>query len=349
MSPSAVLYSGPRDVAAVTLDTPPPGQNQVQIAVAYTGICGTDLHIYHGDMDSRVHPPGIIGHEMSGTIAVLGANVSGWSVGDRVTVMPLDWCGECPACAVGHTHICHNLTFIGIDSTGAMQSRWNVHVRTLVRLPNELDLSHAALVEPTAVAVHDVRRAALTAGERVVVVGAGPVGVLIGLVAARFGADVLILDLDEYRLDVATKVGLRAAIPDAGLQPHINAWTGGAGANVAFEVSGSADGVSTAVESLAVRGRLIQVGIHAAPREVNLHRFFWRELELLGARLYQRDDFEEAVCLVSEGAIPADQLISRIEPMESAPDAFAALERADGVMKILIDCTPGTAVHGSAS
>ena len=115
-------------------------------------------------------------------------------------------------------------------------------------------------------------------------------------------------------------------------------WTEGAGAAVAFEVSGAAAGVTTAVDALAVRGRLVQVAIHSSPREVSLHRFFWRELTLLGARLYHREDFKTAVSLIADRHIPASALISQVEPLGRAVQAFAALEAGAGVMKVLIDC-----------
>jgi threonine dehydrogenase-like Zn-dependent dehydrogenase len=128
-------YLGNRafDVADVPVPVPPPGM--VTVDVAYTGVCGTDLHVYHGDMDARVSPPTVIGHEMSGTIAEVGPDVDGWAVGDPVTVMPLDWCGTCPACRAGNWHVCQNLRFIGLDAEGAMQQRWTVPARSLVRLP----------------------------------------------------------------------------------------------------------------------------------------------------------------------------------------------------------------------
>ncbi|MDQ7809030.1 alcohol dehydrogenase catalytic domain-containing protein [Amycolatopsis sp. A133] len=334
-----VAYSGRRNLVVEAADSvaPPPGH--VRIDVAYTGICGTDLHIYHGDMDGRVHPPGVLGHEMSGLVAELGAGVEGWRPGDAVTVMPLRWCGECPACRAGHSHICHRLVFLGIDAPGSMQSSWTVPAETLVRLPYDLRLDHAALVEPVAVAVHDVRRAALQPGERALVVGGGPIGLLLAVVARRSGAAVLLAEPDPFRRSVAEGLGLTALDPRAeGFPATVDRWTGGEGAAVAFEVSGAEAGVATAVGALATRGRLVQVAIHPAPRHMDLHRFFWRELTLVGARLYDRDDFTAAVGLLGEGAIPARALISRTEPLERAGEAFAALESGAGVMKVLIDC-----------
>ena len=114
-------YVGNSTLTVVDREPVPPGPEQVQIEVAYTGICGTDLHILHGAMDHRVTRPAVIGHEMSGRIAAVGGGVTDWAIGDPVTVMPLAWCGSCPACRAGHRHICHQLNFVGIDSTGSMQ------------------------------------------------------------------------------------------------------------------------------------------------------------------------------------------------------------------------------------
>jgi 2-desacetyl-2-hydroxyethyl bacteriochlorophyllide A dehydrogenase len=334
-----------RYLAARTLDTAPaenplPGPGEVEIAPAYVGICGTDLHIFHGDMDARVAAPAVLGHEMSGRIVRVGAGVEDWSPGDAVTVMPLRWDDTCPACRAGHQHICQHLDFIGIDSPGAMQQRWTVPATTLVRLPGSLPLDHAALVEPTAVAVHDVGRAQVRSGEKAVVVGGGPVGILIALVARAAGAEVRVVELSSHRRRLAEKLGLTTWDPAADDLPElVREWTGDAGADVAFEVSGAQGGVDTAVDVLGVRGRLCLVAIHPRPREVNLHRFFWRELTLVGARLYDRTDFEKAVTLVADGTVPAEQLISKVVPMAQAPDAFEALEGGGDVMKILVNCT----------
>lgn len=333
------LYTGARSFVVQDADEVAPEVGEVQLEVAYTGICGTDLHIFHGDMDARVGLAAVIGHEMSGRIAVLGDGVTGWAVGDPVTVMPLAWCGRCPACRNGHRHICHNLNFIGIDSMGSLQARWTVPASTLVRLPDELSLQHAALVEPTAVAVHDVRRAGILPGERVVVVGGGPIGLLIACVARRAGADVVLAELDLYRRAVAEGLGLTTLDPGTeDVRALVEARTAGAGAEVAFEVSGAAAGVDLAVDVLGVRGRVVMVAIHPQPRPVNLHRLFWRELTLVAARLYDRSDFESAVELVAGGDIPVAALISRVEPLSGVERAFAALEAGGGVMKVLIDC-----------
>ena len=338
----SACYVGERTLELFDLEPRDPGEGEVTIDVAYTGICGTDLHILHGAMDARVTLPAVLGHEMSGTISALGDDVTEWSVGDRVTVMPLRWCGDCPACRAGCSHICHNLDFIGIDSPGSMQASWNVPQEVLVRLPASLSLEHAALAEPTAVAVHDVRRANLQEGERALVVGGGPIGLLVAAVARQRGADVVVAELSESRRELADKVGLQVVDPAAVDMPaFIAGWSDGAGVDVAFEVSGAAAGVQTAIQSLAVRGRLVCVAIHATPPPVDLFRVFWRELTLIGARVYERADFTEAVRLLEVGAVPAAALITRVEPLERAAAAFAELETGRA-MKVLINCDDGS-------
>jgi (R,R)-butanediol dehydrogenase/meso-butanediol dehydrogenase/diacetyl reductase len=335
------VYQGNRTFTVQDAEPITPGEGEVTLAVAYTGICGTDLHVLHGAMDHRVATPAVIGHEMSGSIAAVGPGVEGWEIGDPVTVMPLAWCGQCPACRAGHTHICHHLKFIGIDSPGAMQNRWTVPANLLVALPANLPLRFGALVEPTAVAVHDVRRSALRAGEHAVVVGAGPVGLLIACVARGVGADVTVVEIDPYRRQVAADLGFDVVDPStANVVAAVEARTGGGGAAVAFEVSGSVAGVQSATEVLATRGRLVVVAIHSVPRAVDLHRVFWRELTVVGVRVYQRDDFEEAVRLLASGHVPVDRLIERVVPLEDVAEAFRLVEHG-GVVKVLIDCRAG--------
>jgi (R,R)-butanediol dehydrogenase / meso-butanediol dehydrogenase / diacetyl reductase len=335
----AATYIGDQRFRVEEHDAREPGEGEVRLDVAYVGICGTDLHIKHGAMDARVTIPAVIGHEMSGTVADVGDGVTGWAPGDRVTVMPLDWCGRCPACRAGHEHVCHNLVLVGIDAAGAMQQSWTVPERLLVRLPPELGLGHAALTEPAAVAVHDVRRAGLRRGERALVVGGGPIGVLIAAVAAAGGADVVVSEPNAFRRALAQELGLKTLDPAGDdVAAMVDEWTRGAGVDVAFEVSGSEAGLAAATYALCVRGRLVVVAIHSQPVAVDLFRVFWRELDLRGARVYERADFEHAVALLASGAVPAARLITDTEPLERTEGAFAALEGGGDVMKVLIDC-----------
>ncbi|TFV98221.1 zinc-dependent alcohol dehydrogenase [Leifsonia flava] len=334
-------YTGDSTIAIAEAEPQAPDAGQVQIRVSYVGLCGTDLHILHGSMDARVQTPLVFGHEMSGTIAAVGAGVDGWDVGDAVTVMPLDWDGTCPACLAGNQHICQNLDFIGIDSPGALQALWNVPAATLVALPAGIALDAAALVEPVAVAVHDVRRSEVAPGEKAVVIGGGPIGVLIATVARAFGAEVAVIELDPNRRAQIEALGFATLDPrETDQVAWMEEWTAGAGADVVFEVSGAAAAVLGATALAKVRGTIVVVAIHPTPREIDLQRVFWRELRLLGARVYQRTDFERAVELVADGTIPSAVLISKIVPLSETRAAFDDLQ-GGRAMKVLVDVQAG--------
>lgn len=335
----ALLYAGGTITTADVPDVPL-GPDEVAVAVAYTGICGTDLHIFHGDMDARVPKPLVPGHEMSGTVMECGSAVTGFAVGQPVTVMPIVSCGACPACDGGNRHLCHTLRVLGVDDTGSMQSRWVVPADNLLPLPESLDLKAAALIEPLAVAVHDVRRGGVEPGDHVLVVGGGPIGLLIALVAKHEGADVRLSEMDAERRRAAEALGISTIDPAAVVVPEeVGRWTDGVGADISFEVSGSVPGIDSALHSLAVRGRLVVVAIHSKPAPVDLFRVFWREVTLIGARLYDRTDFERAIELAASGAVPTASLITGVVGMSEAEDAYRALESGQG-MKILIDCQP---------
>ncbi|GIV80028.1 alcohol dehydrogenase catalytic domain-containing protein [Litorilinea aerophila] len=334
----AVFYEGDRRIRVGTCTPRPPGPNEVQIQVAYGGICGTDLHIFHGAMDRRVRMPQIMGHEMSGRVHAVGSQVQGIRVGDPVTVMPLDPCGVCPACQAGHSHICHNLKFLGIDTPGAFQSFWTVPAHTVFRLPETLSLQQAALIEPLAVACHDVRLGEVKAGDQVVVIGGGPIGTLIALVAREQGAHVLVSDVNPHRLALIQELGFQVVNPlEEDLPGLVQQQTNGAGADVVFEVSGSAAGARTMTELLRTRGLAVVVAIFGQPPAVDLFRVFWRELRLRGVRVYEQEDFQRAIELAASGRLPLDKLITSVRPLEQLQAGFEEMEQGGANMKILLE------------
>lgn len=335
----AAYYEGPRKISIRDCQPIDPGENQVQVNVSHCGICGTDLHVYLGDLDHRIKLPEVIGHEGSGTIAKVGAGVTGYQEGDRVVVMPIMSCGVCPACVAGNYHVCHKLKVIGIEAPGAMQSRWTVPANLLFRIPEALSLKHAALIEPTAVACHDIRVAQLQAGEHVVVLGGGPIGALIALVAQHKGAHVVVSEINPFRIRMMRDLGLNVVNPrETKLVEHVLQVTGGAGADVVFEVTGVAPGAEMMTEVAKCRGRLIVVGVFAKPVPVNLYRIFQRELQIAGARVYQREDFDEALAILAGNGIPADQLITDVLPLEKLQHGLDQMASGGQVMKILMEC-----------
>lgn len=334
----AAFYTGNRTIQVNAGTSVPPGPDEVRIDVAYCGICGTDIHIYHGAMDKRVKLPQIIGHEMSGIIGEIGAGVKGFAPGEAVVVRPLDNQGETPADR-GFGHICKGLKFMGIDSAGAFQSSWTVPAFTLHKVPAGVDLKLAALVEPLAVACHDVRLAAVKDGELAIVLGGGPIGILVALVARAAGALVIISEVTPYRRNLAAELGFQAVNPlDTDLPALCQELSKGAGADIVFEVSGARAAALSMTDMLAIRGRIVVVAIHPQPVEVNLFQFFWKELQMRGARVYEPEDYETALAMMAQGNLPLEKLITRVCNLDGLPEAFQSLEGNSDVMKILVDC-----------
>jgi 2-desacetyl-2-hydroxyethyl bacteriochlorophyllide A dehydrogenase len=334
----AAYYEGKHTFRVGPGEALAPGPGEVRLHVAYCGVCGTDVHIYHGRMDQRVSIPQVIGHEAACEVAELGPGVEDVAVGDGVVVRPLQVGAPSPAdnnCA----HIGQNMKFIGIDTPGAFQGAWTVPAYTLHRLPPEMSLRDAALVEPVAVACHDVRLARLAAEEKAVVVGGGPIGLLIALVARLRGAGVLVSEINPQRLNLAKDLGFAAVNPiEEDLVEAVGRFTQGAFADVVFEVSGAAAGVAAMTELPRVRGRIMMVAIHGEPQPVDLFKFFWRELQLIGARAYEAEDFEAAIGLIADGALPLDRIVTQVSPLDNIQSVFETIDQDPAGMKYLIEC-----------
>jgi (R,R)-butanediol dehydrogenase/meso-butanediol dehydrogenase/diacetyl reductase len=316
-----------------------PGPGEVRLNVAYCGICGTDIHIFHSAMDKRVRIPQIIGHEASATVAEVGEGVEGFQPGDPVVVRPLDNRAETPADR-GYSHICKGLKFIGIDSPGAYQNSWTVPAFTLHKAPAGIDLKLAALTEPLAVACHDVRLSGLKSEELAVVLGGGPIGMLVALVAKSTGARVVLSELNPFRLEFARRLGLEAVNPmETDLVKLCQERSGGSGADVVFEVSGAKAVALGMTDLLAIRGRIVIVAIYPQPVEINLFHFFWKELQMRGARVYEPEDYDQALALLASGRLPLQKMITRVVPLDEVQSAFEELDASPSAMKVLLKCS----------
>lgn len=333
----ALQYIGNHSFELTDTEKQPLQKGEVRLKMAYVGVCGTDVHIYHGKMDARVKPPQIIGHEVSGVIEELGEGVSDWKVGENVTVRPLNPGVEMPA-DNGYRHIGQNLKFIGIDSPGGMQQYWNVPAFTLHKLPANLSLQLGAMIEPLAVACHDVRLGEVVAGENAIVIGGGPIGLLVALVARQKGANVMISEVNTNRIEFIQSIGFQTVNPiEQDLVKTVEEFTNGAMADVVFEVSGVQAGVTAMTQLPKVRGRIVMVAIHSEPKAVDLFRFFWREIKLIGARVYEPEDFDEAIALAAGGTLPLDKMITQVSPLEDAKKVFETIDQNPAGMKYLME------------
>ncbi|WP_298484658.1 alcohol dehydrogenase catalytic domain-containing protein [uncultured Maribacter sp.] len=334
----ATRYEGNKTFSVVETEKEAPKEGEVRIKVAYSGVCGTDVHIYHGMMDKRVAMPQTIGHEMSGTIDAVGAGVSGFSEGDKVVVRPLDDTKVKPS-DKGFNHICEELNFIGIDSPGSMQQYWNVPAFTLHKLKENTDLKLAALIEPLSVATHDVRLSGLVSGETAVVLGGGPIGLLVAMVAKEVGAQVIISEVNPIRIAKAKELGFDAVSPiEVDLVEYVHGKTEGRKADVVFEVAGVQPALDVMTEVAGIRGRILMVAIHGEKKPIDLFKFFWKELKLIGARVYEKEDYEKSIALITANELPFEEMITDVQPLSNIQQVFENIDKNPDGLKVLMDC-----------
>ncbi len=334
----ASFYEGARTFRTGSQPMPVPGPEEALLRVRRVGICGTDLHIFQGHLDDRVPKGGVIGHETFAAV-VEAPEGSGFASGDRVVVEPVSFCGRCRACAMGASYLCYGLKVLGVDLPGGMREYWAAPVARLLKVPDTLGDDAAALIEPLAVATHDVRRAQLQAGDTALVLGGGPIGALIALVGRQRGARVAVVEINPYRIGLLVDLGLETVGPDIDIARFVHAWTEGNGVDVAFEVTGNPAAARLMTDVVRVWGTISVVAIHAEAIPVNLYRMFARELNMHGSRLYAREDWDEAIRLAASGAVPVRPLVSRKIPLEELQQGMEHVLAGGAVMKVLVDLT----------
>jgi 2-desacetyl-2-hydroxyethyl bacteriochlorophyllide A dehydrogenase len=332
----AAFYRGAKTFTTGEAPMPVPQADEALLRVRRVGICGTDLHIYQGHLDHRIPVGGVIGHEAFGEVVEAPAG-SGLARGTRVVVEPLWFCGRCRACAMGASYLCYALKIRGVELPGGMQEYWAVPAARLLRVPDALADDQAAMIEPLAVATHDVRRAQVKRGDRVLVFGGGPIGALIALVARHHGAEVAVAEVNPFRLGLLETFGLTTVGPDIDLQRFVADWTGGEGVDVAFEVTGNAAAARAVTDVVRVWGTVSIVAIHAEPLPFNLYQLFAREVHVHGSRLYAREDWEEAIALAAAGAVPLAPLVSRRIPLEQLQRGLEDALAGGPFMKVLVE------------
>jgi L-iditol 2-dehydrogenase len=322
-------------------DVPPPvpGPGEVLLRVRRIGVCGSDIHVYHGKHPYTKYPV-VQGHEFSATVEALGPGVKGLVPGTKVTSMPQRVCGRCGPCLRGDYHICDELKVEGFQAPGCGQEFWVTLAEAVVPLPESFSFEQGALVEPAAVAVHAVSRAGKIAGRRAAVLGAGPIGNLVAQAARSGGAKVLITDLSPFRLDVARKCGLDAT-SNAGeetlAQASVRAF-GAEGFDLAFECVGAESTITAAVEGIGKGGTLVVVGVFGAKPRVDMGLVQDRELNIHGTLMYKAEDYRRAVELIASGGIVTGPLVSKHFPLDRYLDAYKFIEeQGDRSMKVFID------------
>jgi 2-desacetyl-2-hydroxyethyl bacteriochlorophyllide A dehydrogenase len=333
----AVRYVAPWEVRTVEVALPVPAEGEALVKVRYCGICGSDMGII-GGTHPRAKPPLILGHEFAGEIVELrpDENKTTFKSGDHVTAYPLLSCGKCWSCRNGVSHVCRSLKLFGIDRDGFMAEFAAVPVKYLYKLPETQSYEKAALVEPLAVGVHSVAMAQVQKDDMTVVMGAGPIGLVVALSLRDAGVKKIYLtDINAYRLELARQLGFATFNAAEGkVTEEILRITDGNGADVVFEVAGAAPSAMQMTELVRCRGKVIMVSVHKAPHEVDLRSINFKEITLIGTRVYTRPDYEHAIKIA--GDLPLEKLVTHKIPIADAPRGFELMKNPDGVCKVLI-------------
>jgi L-iditol 2-dehydrogenase len=326
-------------------DVPEPalGPNEVLVAVKACGICGSDVHGMDGSTGRR-RPPIIMGHEAAGTIATAGSEVKGWKTGDPVTFDSTIYCGQCDFCRSGMINLCENRRVLGVSceeyrQNGAFAELVAVPQHILYRLPPGLPFEHAALVEPFAIALHAVRRAAIKPADAVVVIGAGMIGLaVIQCLRQAGGQQIISADISPERLDLAKKSGATATINSAAENPleTILKLTGQRGADASFEAVGVTATVDLAVRCLRKGGLAVLVGNVAPKVEFPLQITVTRELSVYGS-CASRGEYPDVLAMLARGDLQAAPLVSKAAPLAEGATWFDRLYRKDpALLKVIL-------------
>ncbi len=331
---------------------PSPGSDEILVAPGLVGICGSDLHYYKDGRigDWRIRRPHVLGHEFAGEVVEVGRGVDNVEAGDRIAVEPIIPCGKCYACDRGSYNLCPHIRFTGSPHTdGALQELVRVSAASAHRLPSGMPMRLGALVEPTSIAVHAVRRSRLSQQESVMIVGAGPIGLLTLAVARAQGAGAIhCIDLNQQRLELADRLGATGTLDVGGLNADdILQRTEPGGFDVAFEVVGTSGTLETAMRMVKPGGRVIAVGVHIEERiQFNMMLAQSRESDIIPVYL-GRNAFPEAVELLSSGQIDGDRLISHRFPLGQAGEAMeTALDANSGAVKVMVEVGGTNAMGG---
>ncbi len=325
----AVIIDKPGQVRVGTAPDPTPKADQIVVEVAACGVCGTDLHILDGEFPPTPYPI-IPGHEFAGTVVAVGQAVRGLAEGTRVAVDPSLYCGACEYCRIGRGNLCGDWNAVGDTVDGAFARFVAVPAANAYRLPEELGMREAAMIEPLSCAVHGVDQLGRVLGRRVLVVGAGTMGLLIGQLLQRSGAaEVAVVDRNTSRLEIARGFGFTTGTDVGGLP--------GPGFDIAVDATGVPAAIESAFDALRRGGTLLVFGVADAAARISLSPFrvYNDEIKVIGS-MAVLDSYGDAVDLIARGAVDVTPLLGQAFPLDGFTDAVQAVRAGTGT---------GTKVH----
>lgn len=339
----AVVLTEPYRFSTVERDRPTPAPGEALLRVRAVGICGSDLHAYHGRQPFLTYPR-VLGHEVAAEVVALGESAQaeaisrGISIGSRVCVDLVINCGTCYPCRVGRPNCCVNIQVMGVHVDGGFADYLTAPISRLYPIPDEISDDEAALIEPLTIGCQAIGRGEVAAGETVLVIGAGPIGLVSLLAAKARGARIIISDLIDSRLALARKLGAEKTVNTSteNLLEAVTAFTHGEGANVVVEAVGIPATVLSSIEAVSSAGRVVLLGLGQRPVEIVPTTLIRKEIDIRASRMNSRR-FPEALDLVARARLPLADLITHRMSLAEASQAFELLSaKPDETCKIVL-------------
>ena len=318
------------------------GPDDVLVETAYIGICGSDPHMHHNKVSYKVNVPLILGHEFAGVIAEVGANVTGWKVGDRVTSEThADYCGKCVLCRTNNYHVCRERKGYGFQIDGAFAKYVRVPSRILHKVPENVSLKEAALTEPLCVAYSSlVKHSPLKPGDLVVIIGPGPIGLLCTKIASILGAsDIVVVgtDGDDARMEIARKMGATMTINSSQQDPVpiIMGMRDGYGANLVVDAAGFSPTLKLSLDVVRPCGQINKIGWGPGPVGFSLDQLISKAVALQGTFSHTWDVWEKCLVLMGERTVDLGEVITHELPLDQWQKGFDLMETKEGLKIVL--------------
>lgn len=319
---------------------PKAGAGEILLRIKRIGVCGSDIHVYHGKHPFTPYPV-VQGHEYCGVVEAVGEGIKDVKPGMLATARPQLVCGKCGPCQRGDYHVCEELRVQGFQAPGCAQDLFVVPKERFVPLPESLTAEQGALVEPASVGAHSTARASDLAGKNAVVLGAGTIGNMVAqFVQCRGAKNILITDISDYRLEIAQKCGIKNT-SNAGkesLADAVKRVFGDEGFQVAFEAAGVEETLSAAIANIEKGGEIVVLGVFGEKPRIDMAVVGEHELSLIGTLMYKHEDYVEAAQMIAEGKIITAPLVTKHFAFEQYPEAYKYIEaQGDKTMKVMID------------
>lgn len=334
------LMIAPGEIIFRDVEIPEVNDNQVKIKMMCIGICGSDIHVYHGKHPFTSYPV-TQGHEVSGEVVEVGAAVTQFKPGDKVTVEPQITCGECYPCRHGKYNLCEELKVMGFQDVGMASEYFVVDASKVTPIPQDMTYEQGAMIEPLAVAVHAVKQFGDMKGMRVAVLGAGPIGNLVAQTAKGMGAEkVMITDVSDYRLMIAKNCRIDVAVNTTKCdfnEAMVEAF-GPDKADVIYDCAGNNITMNQAIRYARKGSVIVLVAVFSSMAEVDLAVANDHELDIKSTMMYRHEDYVDAIRLVNEKKVQLEPLITKVFPFEQFQDAFVYIdENREKAMKVIVN------------